>query len=31
MKVAEHEVVDRNGRRTGERYWIGPKNVVFPD
>lgn len=31
MKVAEHEVVDSNGRRTGERYWIGPKNVVFPD
>lgn len=30
MKVREHEVV-RNGRRTGERYWIGPKNEVFED
>lgn len=31
LPVREHEVVDRDGRRTGERYWVGPKNVVFPD
>lgn len=31
MKVREHEVLDSEGRKTGERYWIGPKNVVFPD
>ncbi len=31
LKVREHEVVDSNGRRTGERFWVGPKNVVFPD
>ena len=31
QQVREHEVLDDEGRKTGERYWLNSKNHVFPD
>lgn len=31
QSVKEHAVIDREGRKTGERYWLNSSNHVFPD